>query len=123
MERAFIIGNGKSRIGFDLNQLRGKGTIYGCNALYRDFMPDVLVATDDRMREEIELSEINEENPFEGVDELVKKLIEEGDEKETRQAWLEEIADRAICPVCSSNLVVKKMQVKCESSQSHVSWP
>ena len=59
MERAFIIGNGKSRIGFDLNQLRGKGTIYGCNALYRDFMPDVLIATDDRMREEIELSEIN----------------------------------------------------------------
>ena len=72
---------------------------------------------------EIELVEINQENPFEGVDELVKKLIEEGDEKETRQAWLEEIADRATCPVCSSNLVVKKMQVKCESSQSHVSWP
>jgi hypothetical protein len=59
MERAFVIGNGKSRIGFDLNTLRGKGTIYGCNALYRDFMPDVLVATDDKMREEIELSEIN----------------------------------------------------------------
>ncbi len=72
---------------------------------------------------EIELAEINQENPFEGVDELVKKLIEEGDEKETRQAWLEEIAERATCPVCSSNLVVKKMQVKCESSQSHVSWP
>ena len=59
MERAFVIGNGKSRIGFDLNTLRGKGTIYGCNALYRDFMPDVLVATDDKIREEIELSEFN----------------------------------------------------------------
>jgi len=59
MSKAFVIGNGKSRIGFDLNTLRGKGTIYGCNALYRDFMPDVLVATDDKIREEIELSEIN----------------------------------------------------------------
>ena len=59
MERAFIIGNGVSRKGFDLEQLRGKGVIYGCNALYRDFMPDVLVATDDKMREEIELSPIN----------------------------------------------------------------
>ena len=59
MERAFVIGNGKSRIGFDLNTLRGKGTIYGCNALYRDFMPDVLIGTDDKIREEIELSEIN----------------------------------------------------------------
>lgn len=59
MEKAFIIGNGKSRQGFDLNQLRGKGKIYGCNALYRDFLPDVLVATDDKMREEIELSDIN----------------------------------------------------------------
>ena len=59
MERAFVIGNGLSRVGFDLNTLRGKGTIYGCNALYRDFMPDVLIATDDKIREEIELSEFN----------------------------------------------------------------
>lgn len=59
MDKAFVIGNGLSRSHFDLNILRGKGTIYGCNALYRDFLPDVLVATDDKMREEIELSEIN----------------------------------------------------------------
>ena len=73
--------------------------------------------------EEAELSEISEENPFEGVDELVKRLIEEGDEKETRQAWLEEIADRAKCPVCGSGLYVKKMRIKCESASAHVSWP
>jgi hypothetical protein len=59
MEKAFVIGNGQSRSHFDLNTLRGKGTIYGCNALYRDFLPDVLIATDDKIREEIELSEIN----------------------------------------------------------------
>lgn len=73
--------------------------------------------------EEAELSEISEENPFKGVDDLVKRLIEEGDEKETRQAWLEEIADRAKCPVCGSGLYVKKMRIKCESASSHVSWP
>ena len=42
----FIIGNGESRKDFDLESLRGKGKIYGCNALYRDFTPDVLFATD-----------------------------------------------------------------------------
>lgn len=59
MDRAFVIGNGQSRLQIDLNNLRSKGTIYGCNALYRDFIPDVLVATDCKMREEIELSDIN----------------------------------------------------------------
>ena len=34
---AFIIGNGVSRKPIDLHQLKGKGTIFGCNALYRDF--------------------------------------------------------------------------------------
>ena len=49
MDRAFVIGNGQSRLQIDLNNLRSKGTIYGCNALYRDFIPDVLVATDCKM--------------------------------------------------------------------------
>ena len=46
MSKAFCIGNGESRKGFDLEQLRPHGKIYGCNALYRDFTPDVLVAVD-----------------------------------------------------------------------------
>jgi hypothetical protein len=45
-DTVFCIGNGESRIGFDLEQLRPHGKIYGCNALYRDFTPDVLVAVD-----------------------------------------------------------------------------
>jgi len=49
----FVIGNGESRKGFDLEQLRPLGTIYGCNALYRDFIPDVLVAVDEGMIKEI----------------------------------------------------------------------
>ena len=53
MSKAFFIGNGESRKGFDLEQLRPHGKIYGCNALYRDFTPDVLVAVDHGICHEI----------------------------------------------------------------------
>lgn len=53
MSKVFLIGNGESRIGFDLNKLRPYGKIYGCNALYRDFTPDVLVAVDHGIMHEI----------------------------------------------------------------------
>jgi hypothetical protein len=46
MSQAFVLGNGVSRRGIDLARLRSRGKIYGCNALYREFAPDVLVATD-----------------------------------------------------------------------------
>ena len=36
MDTAFIIGNGESRNIFPIETLKGKGTIYGCNAIYRD---------------------------------------------------------------------------------------
>lgn len=57
-DRGFIIGNGESRKGFDLEKLRGLGPIYGCNALYRDFMPDTLIAVDKRMISEIRDSNV-----------------------------------------------------------------
>ena len=46
MTVAFVLGNGISRKNISLNQLQPLGKTYGCNALYRDFVPDVLVATD-----------------------------------------------------------------------------
>jgi len=46
MNNAFVIGNGLSRQGISLESLKKHGNIYGCNALHRDFTPDVLVATD-----------------------------------------------------------------------------
>lgn len=52
-DRVFLLGNGKSRSHFDLERLRGKGTIIGCNAIYRDFTPDILVAIDAKMLKEI----------------------------------------------------------------------
>jgi hypothetical protein len=53
MKRVFCIGNGESRTGFDLETLRGHGKIYGCNAIYRDFMPDVLIGVDHGIMHEI----------------------------------------------------------------------
>ena len=56
MSTAFVLGNGLSRSGIDLKFLKTKGTIYGCNALYREFVPDVLVATDRPIAEKIQES-------------------------------------------------------------------
>jgi len=46
---AYCIGNGPSRLGFDLNKLKATGQTYGCNALYRDFMPDFIFSVDTNM--------------------------------------------------------------------------
>ena len=40
MDTAFIIGNGESRNIFPIDKLKGKGVVYGCNAIYRDH-PDL----------------------------------------------------------------------------------
>ena len=53
MKRVFLIGNGESRKDFDLEKLRQHGKIYGCNALYRDFSPDVLIAVDHGIMHEV----------------------------------------------------------------------
>ena len=53
MSKVFCIGNGESRKGFDLEKLRPHGKIYGCNGLYRDFKPDVLVSVDGPMMHEV----------------------------------------------------------------------
>ena len=53
VKRVFCIGNGESRKDFDLEKLRPHGKIYGCNALYRDFKPDVLCAVDMGIMHEI----------------------------------------------------------------------
>jgi hypothetical protein len=55
MNTAFIIGNGESRTIFPVEQLKGHGTIYGCNAIYRDYpdLCDHIVAVNDPMYEEL----------------------------------------------------------------------
>ena len=53
---AFVLGNGRSRLELDLLLLKEIGTVYGCNALYREFTPHVLVSTDPGISEEIKNS-------------------------------------------------------------------
>ena len=61
--KCFIIGNGESRKSFDLTRLRLEPRddfpIYGCNALYRDFIPDILFVSDLRMIEEVKSLDLN----------------------------------------------------------------
>jgi len=64
MSTAFIIGNGKSRLVVDLNVLKSQGKIYGCNALYRTFVPDCLVATDRPIAEAIQNSGYSKQYRF-----------------------------------------------------------
>lgn len=64
MTTAFVIGNGISRQGIDLYLLKQQGKIYGCNALYREFTPDVLVATDKPISAEIQKSGYSQNNKF-----------------------------------------------------------
>ena len=50
---AFVCGNGTSRQSIELESLRPHGKIYACNAVYRTFNPDYLVAVDVKMILEI----------------------------------------------------------------------
>lgn len=64
MSIAFVLGNGISRRGMPLAYLQQHGMIYGCNALYRDFVPDVLVSTDRPIADHIEKSGYPSEHKF-----------------------------------------------------------
>lgn len=78
MKTAFVLGNGRSRIGLELDKLRPLGKIYGCNALYRDFSPDMLIATDPGISSEIESSGYPEHHEFytrkPGIESYSKKI-------------------------------------------------
>jgi len=50
---AFVLGNGTSRASINVEELVQHGKTYGCNALYRTFAPDYLVAVDVKMVLEI----------------------------------------------------------------------
>ena len=52
-DTAFVIGNGVSRSSITLKELKQHGDTYGCNAIYRHFKPNYLVAVDPKMVVEI----------------------------------------------------------------------
>ena len=49
----FCFGNGNSRKDLDLDKYEQHGTVVGCNAVYRDFTPDILVALDSPIGHEV----------------------------------------------------------------------
>lgn len=51
--KVFLLGNGESRKSFNIDLLKPHGKIYGCNALYREYTPDVLVSVDHGIMHEI----------------------------------------------------------------------
>ena len=55
MDTAFVIGNGESRNIFPIETLKGKGHVWGCNAIYRDYpkLCDHIVAVNPPMYEEL----------------------------------------------------------------------
>lgn len=61
---AFVLGNGVSRLQFDIEYLRSKGKVYACNAVYRTHVVDVLVATDKPIATEIQNSGYSKKHRF-----------------------------------------------------------
>jgi len=59
MNIATVIGNGPSRLAIDLHEINALMDIYGCNALYRDIVPDYLISMDFNMVDEILKSNIH----------------------------------------------------------------
>jgi hypothetical protein len=53
MKRSFVFGNGRTRLNMGFDEVKPYGLIYACNAVYRDFSPDYLVAVDSKMVNEI----------------------------------------------------------------------
>ena len=50
---AFVLGNGESRKGIQIEDLKKHGTVFACNGVYRTDRPDFLVAVDPKMMMEI----------------------------------------------------------------------
>lgn len=64
MGMAFVLGNGTSRKEVELQKLADLAPVYGCNALYREFIPAALIATDKPIAERIQHSGYSKNNRF-----------------------------------------------------------
>lgn len=62
MTPTFVLGNGLSRQKIDPNLLKSLGQVYGCNAIYRDFTPHVLISTDPPISLRIQAEGYSKEN-------------------------------------------------------------
>ena len=57
----------------------------------------------------------------------MQRLREEGDELETRQAWLEQLSEQAQCPICKAEIMTLEMNgitvLRCTVEKTHLEWP
>jgi hypothetical protein len=51
--RGFVFGNGRSRLNIKFEEVKSYGKTYACNAVYREYTPDYLIAVDPKMIIEI----------------------------------------------------------------------
>ena len=63
MSDLFILGNGESRKDIDVDLLKAKGKVYGCNAIFREHELDGLIAVDPMLEHEIYQSGYAHKNP------------------------------------------------------------
>lgn len=58
---------------------------------------------------------------------ILEKLRSEGDELETREAWLDKLSTTAECPICSNKISLigegEVPRVICKIDETHLSWP
>ena len=59
---AFVLGNGESRKGIRVDDLKKHGTVFACNAIFRTETPDYLIAVDPKMVFEIAETEYPKQN-------------------------------------------------------------
>ena len=59
---AFILGNGITRLQVNCESLLDYGYVYGCNRIYQEFAPSVLVSTDKGISEEIQNTKYSASN-------------------------------------------------------------
>ena len=58
---------------------------------------------------------------------VLEMLKSEGDEFETRRAWLEELSEHTLCPKCEGEVICitegRRSWVECTVSDRHLRWP
>ena len=94
-------------------------------------------AADKARREAIraQLGELSEGDPWSaagvslsrGAARALSRLRESGDEPETREAWMEQLAGAAACPVCKGVVTVVTQsavpRLVCGTDRTHLTWP
>ena len=68
------------------------------------------------------------DKPLEGnASRILQQLKLQGDELETRQAWLEELAENTICPICNGEIKINEKdeiyRLVCTINGDHLFWP